>query len=61
MHAILWALLMLACFVVSDRLALIPNSPMRWPTWWILLTAIAHPIYLLAIEPRISQFIKKSN
>lgn len=60
-HAILWALLMLACFVVSDRLALIPNSPMRWPTWWILLTAIAHPIYLLAIEPRISQFIKKSN
>lgn len=57
-HIILWTLLMLICLVVADRLATIPDSPMRWPTWWILLAAITHPVYLLAIAPRISQFIK---
>lgn len=57
-HIILWTLLMFICLVVADRLATIPDSPMRWPTWWILLAAITHPVYLLAIAPRISQFIK---
>lgn len=56
-HAILWALITVACLAMADRLAAIPNSPMRWPDWWILLTATAHPVYLLAIAPKISRFI----
>ena len=34
-----------------------PDSPLRWPDWWILLTATTHPVYLLAIAPKISRFI----
>jgi hypothetical protein len=30
---------------------------LRWPDWWILLTATTHPVYLLAIAPKISRFI----
>ena len=33
------------------------QSPLRWPDWWILLTATTHPVYLLAIAPKISRFI----
>ncbi len=27
------------------------------PTWWILLTATTHPVYLLAIAPQDQLFI----
>lgn len=56
-HAILWTLTTLAGFALADRLAAIPNSPMHWLDWWILLSATTHPVYLLAIAPKISQFI----
>lgn len=58
-HAVLWTLLILASLVLADRLAMIPDSPMRWPTWWILLIAVTHPVYLLMVAPKISRFIEK--
>lgn len=58
-HAVLWTLLILASLAVADRLATIPNSPMHWLTWWMLLVAVVHPIYLLKVASKISRFIKK--
>lgn len=48
-HGVLWTLLILASLALADRLAMIPNSPMHWLTWWILLIAVAHPVYLLTV------------
>lgn len=36
-----------------------PRQPDAMAHRWILLAAITHPVYLLAIAPRISQFIKR--
>lgn len=58
-HAVLWTLLILASLVLADRLAMIPNGSMRWLTWWMLLIAVVHPVYLLAVAPKISRFIEK--
>lgn len=58
-HGVLWTLLILASLALADRLAMIPNSPMHWLTWWILLIAVAHPVYLLTVAPKVNRFIEK--
>ena len=58
-HGVLWTLLILASLALADRLAMIPNSPMHWLTWWILLIAVAHPVYLLTVAPKVNRFMEK--
>lgn len=58
-HGVLWTLLILASLALAARLAMIPNSPMHWLTWWILLIAVAHPVYLLTVAPKVNRFMEK--
>lgn len=58
-HGVLWTLLILASLALADRLAMIPNSTMHWLTWWILLIAVAHPVYLLTVAPKVNRFMEK--
>ncbi|WP_428861108.1 hypothetical protein AB4920_10850 [Bifidobacterium dentium] len=59
-HIVLWTLAAVAGFVLADRLAMIPHNPMGWPTWWILLTVVAHLIYMAKLAGPISRFIRNS-
>ena len=59
-HIVLWTLTAVVGFVLADRLAMIPRNPMGWPTWWILLTVVAHLIYMAKLADPISRFIRNS-
>ena len=59
-HIVLWTLAAVVGFVLAGRLAMIPHNPMGWPTWWILLTVVAHLIYMAKLADPISRFIRNS-